>query len=236
MKVVGVSDLHGYLPGKSRMPAGDILCICGDTVPLDYQRSDVKSLAWFLQDFTPWVDKLPYEYVLMIPGNHDFIFEDLELGLGKNGSDLLKAFYLDHKGKHSKLKLLCDSSFEYDGKRFYGTPWCPDLRGWAYYGTHEDLVERFNRIPKRCSVLLSHCPPKVCTVGTVLQTGWNYGKDFGCQELADALQDREIDWVLCGHVHSGSHGITYMDKKKVVNVSLKDEDYKVNYEPFVFEI
>lgn len=237
LTVVAISDLHGYLPKRKSLPEGDVLCIAGDILPLEYQRSDVKSLAWFLQDFTPWTDTLEYEAVILVPGNHDFLFNDLELGRGKSGGDILKAFYLDHRGKH-KVKLLCDNSVEINGFRFYGTPWIPDLRNWAFYLEYDELEERFSNIPKKCDVLISHCPPKIAQAGQVLQQGWNFGRDFGCTQLADAIKGRDIKWVICGHVHSGSHtpyGM-YAQDTMIVNVSLKDEDYKVKYEPFVFEL
>lgn len=233
LKVVAISDIHGYLPKKKDMPEGDVLCIAGDILPLEYQRFDVQSIAWFLQDFTPWADKLPYEEVLVVFGNHDFVFENMGLGRKYRGTDITNKLYLSHK---HKVKVLCDNSVIINDFRFYGTSWIPDLKNWAFYKDHEGLTDRFSYIPNKCDVLISHCPPRIGTAGVVLEDGWNLGRDFGCQELADALQTKQVDWVLCGHVHSGSHDVIDDGMHKIVNVSLKNEDYKVTYEPFVFEL
>ena len=42
MKFTAISDLHGYLPKD--LPSGDVLCICGDIVPLDYRMISLR--AW----------------------------------------------------------------------------------------------------------------------------------------------------------------------------------------------
>ena len=58
----------------------------------------------------------------------------------------------------------------------------------------------------------------------------------GSPELAEVLKTRDFKYALCGHVHSGQHLPVEFDGKKLVNVSLKNEDYKENYYPFEFEI
>lgn len=43
--------------------------------------------------------------------------------------------------------------------------------------------------------------------------------------------------ALCGHVHTGNHfPESFESVRNVVNVSIKDENYKVAYKPFNFEI
>jgi len=72
----------------------------------------------------------------------------------------------------------------------------------------------------------------------VLQQGWNWMRNFGCQELADSIDVKKPKWVLCGHVHSGDHQPLELDGglTKIVNVSLLDENYKKNYPAFNFEV
>ena len=85
-------------------------------------------------------------------------------------------------------------------------------------------------------ILISHCPPGGTLQVTVLQQGWNYMTDFGCKELTDILNFRNIKYCICGHIHSGKHTEDEVCGTKIVNVSIKDENYKINYKYYAFEI
>lgn len=250
MKVVAISDLHGYLPKD--LPPGDILCICGDIVPLDYQSNNIESTAWFCLDFLPWTDALPYKKVIFIAGNHDFFLEDIGPKHGRSASEVLKKLLPgEHKKKH-KLIYLQDNSVEIEGKRFYGTPWIEDLSRWAFYRPVENtleygrgLKELYNNIPKKCDVILTHMPPRIGLLGRVLETGkYNTGADYGSATLADVLTGRQFQYLCCGHVHSGQHipfnlgnaDGRFKYDRQLVNVSIKTEDYHPYYESFVFDI
>ena len=175
MKFTAISDLHGYLPKD--LPGGDVLCICGDIVPLDYQSDFTQSVAWFCLDFAPWADSQPYRKVVFIGGNHDFFLQ--ELGERHRPSSVMKHL-----------------------------------------------------------LLLTHMPPLACDAGRVLQHGsYNTMTNYGSQALADAISARDIDYALCGHVHTGNHfPEPFGCVRNVVNVSLKDENYKIAFKPFNFEI
>jgi Icc-related predicted phosphoesterase len=113
------------------------------------------------------------------------------------------------------------------------------LRNWAFYGDKQYLLNQFNKIPDDVNILITHCPPKYGLQGTVLETNWNYMSDFGCVELQQVIDERFADkdmWVLSGHIHSGKHTPDQLVGTNVVNVSIKDEDYKPSYDVFVFEI
>ena len=229
MKIVAISDLHGYLP---ELPECDIVCICGDIVPLDIQRNTFKSVSWFQLKFRPWAENLKCNKVLFIAGNHDFYLEEC---YKKNHVywGIMEDLFL----YNTKLYYLCDSTFKYENKIFYGTPWIPDLKKWAFYGNHKELNDKFGLIPSNCDVLLTHCPPKFSTCGTVLQKNvFNTNTDYGCQELKDAIDILHPKWNFCGHVHSGYHGIITLKDTNIVNVSLKDEYYNVAYNPFIIEL
>jgi len=234
MKITAISDLHGYLPKD--LPGGDVLCICGDIVPLEYQCNLTQSVAWFALDFNRWADSLSYEKVVFIGGNHDFFL--FELGKQVGHKSVLKHLLPgSHKGR-SKLIYLCDNSIEIEGARFYGTPWIADLAKWAFYKPHDELIEVYDWIPKKCDVLLTHMPPLACGAGLVMQHGiFNTSANYGSKELADSIINREIKYALCGHVHSGNHyPEAFGTVRNIVNVSMKDENYKVAYQPFCFDI
>lgn len=249
LKCVGVADLHGTLPKD--LPPGDVLCICGDISPLDIQEDTVSMVSWFCLEFLPWVEKSPYKKVLLVAGNHDFFLENIHkrekqslfppYGIEytwRSGSDVMKKLLPGNlKSKFGKLVYLCDSSFKYEGKRFYGTPWCTNLQRWAFYKNTEDIKEAYNRIPKICDVILTHQPPQIEGLGQVIQSGnWNYGQDFGSPELAEVLNTRNFKYALCGHVHSGQHYPVVIGDKHLANVSIKNEDYDYSYYPFEFEV
>lgn len=237
INISAISDLHGNLLDPEVFEPGDVLCICGDIVPLDFQRDLVQSIAWFCHKFVPWTDQLPFKKVLVVFGNHDFFAEEIGPKHNNGGHELTRMLLPGSiKGQH-KIEILCDNVYKYMGFNFYGTSWCPDLMNWAFYGDHDKLVEMYDKIPVGVDVLLSHCPPKFGTVGTVLQRGWSWMRDFGCQELANAIDIKKPHWTFCGHVHSGDHKVTTIDNTiNIVNVSALDENYKLNYSPFNTEI
>ena len=222
MKIVGISDIHGNL--NIDIPKCDVVCCCGDIMPLYIQNDAVRSTLWVIRDFNDWVNGLECDKFILIGGNHDRLFE-----------------HYDPKSilSNDKIVYLQDESYDYKNRVFYGSPWCPDLSQWSFYKSSQELVEAFNKIPFQVDVLLTHCPPKYNQCGVVLEPGWNFGKYFGCQELAESIQSKNISWHLFGHVHSGNHNIEYRNNFRnnlMVNVSVLNEEYKLNYKPFEFEI
>ena len=235
MKVVAFSDNHGYLPKVSDFPECDVVCIAGDICPLEVQRDLIESISWFLLTFKPWAESLPCKKVIFVGGNHDFFLHHIGPGTNHTGAEVMKKLLGVYRGG-SKLVYLQDSSYEFEGKRFYGTPWIADLERWAFYANEEDLAKKWSTIPKKCDVFISHMPPRRSGMGEVIQPGWNYGNDYGSQLLAEILGMRDIKYALCGHVHSGRHMPVEYNGCNYVNVSIKDEDYKVKYDLFEFEI
>ena len=245
MKVVAFSDIHGLLPKPEDIPECDVVCLPGDLVPLDYQNDDIASIAWFCLEFVPWTDALKCKKVIFIGGNHDFFLEHIMFHKREDGTvkrrtpqEVMKKLLPgNNKGKH-KLIYLCDNSVQIDGKSFYGTPWINDLSRWAFYKSNEDLVETWKGIPKNLDVLIAHMPPDCHDMGTVLETSWSTGNNFGSKELYEAMVAKNIHHTFCGHVHSGNHETSeYKPGCFVTNVSLLDEDYKPKYCYFkVFEI
>ena len=234
LKIVAISDTHGLLPD---LPECDVVCCAGDISPLEYQSDQTQMVSWFCLEFLPWVEKLPCKKFVMISGNHDFFLQNIHRRLidesdgykrytWRSASDVMKKLLPGNlRSKYNKLIYLCDSSFEYEGKRFYGTPWIADLSRWAFYLDNDSLMEKYKNIPK------------IEGLGEVIQGGcFNTGENYGSQELAEVLKTKDFKYALCGHVHSGQHLPVDLDGKKLVNVSLNNEDYNEMYYPFEFEI
>ena len=230
-KICAISDIHGDLID---IPSCDILCISGDILPLKIQKDHEKSIDWLMNVFYPYLLNLDCKHVIMIWGNHDFIgqkFHDFGY-TGEYQSELLF-------GKNSKVHILLDESIEIEKIKIYGTPWVPELSGWAFYGPSTYLNYKYNLIPEDIDILLTHCPPKFGTQGVVLQECWNYGRDFGSIELQNVIESKEFEkdlYIISGHIHSGNHEIETNGNIKYVNVSIKDEDYKITYQPKIIEI
>ena len=130
-----------------------------------------------------------------------------------------------------------DNSYEYNGVEFYGTPWIAELSRWAVWKDNEGRARIFGHIPKKCDGLLTHMPPISNDCGAVLQQGcFNTSAQYGDTILADKIRERDITWSLSGHVHSGNHVPNNIDGTNFVNVSLKDEDYRVSYPIFEFDV
>ena len=234
MKIVGLSDIHGHLPDIDELPKADVYCITGDIMPLDLQRQYIPSIVWLTSHFFPWCESLPCDKVFFVAGNHDFLFEYLRMD--ENGNHRKAHEVMNLLSQHShKITYLENSEKKYRDYKFYGSPWCPDLMNWAFYKDGEDLVKEFKKIPENTDILLTHCPPKIGYYGTVLE-GYGMGKDYGCQELADRLQEIHPKLHIFGHVHSGSHEPQTINGTTFCNVSLKNESYNVTYSPKEFEL
>ena len=247
IKVVGISDIHGSLPD---IPKCDVVCCAGDISPLEIQNNQTSMVSWFCLEFLPWVKKLPCKKFILVAGNHDFFLQNIHKVLidwSKDGytrytwigaNDVMENLLPgDLMKTYDKLVYLCDSSYEYKGHTFYGSPWIRDLKRWAFYLDNDSLKEKFNKIPEKCDVIITHMPPKIEGLGGVLQGGcYNTGADYGSPELAEVLKTRNFKYALCGHVHSGQHNPVEIGDKKLVNVSFKNEQYQETYYPFEFEI
>ena len=234
--IKALADLHGYLPPAKVVGRCDVLCICGDICPLDYQHNDTKCVSWFCLDFVPWTKSLDCDKVIFIAGNHDIWIYNLYKEKKRTPSRILKCLLVGNHKAENKIVYLQDNSYNYKGVRFYGTPWIPKLKNWGFYLKDEEIIEKYNNIPKKVDVLLTHSPITLNNTGVVLQDMKRRFMDFGSEELSKAINSRDIKYALCGHVHSGEHSPATINGTTIVNVSIKDEDYKPTYDIFEFEI
>lgn len=224
MKICAISDLHGFLP--SVKPC-DLLLICGDIMPLDIQTNMPLSLYWLSINFKDWIESLPVDHVVMIAGNHDFVFERSE-HRAKTALDCGKITYLKNE------------SFTYtsnDGEQvtIFGTPYCKIFGNWAFMREPEYLIEKYSEIPERVDILISHDAPKIGGMGMINEGRW-CGEDAGNPYLAEAIKLKKPKYVFCGHIHSGEHKLTELDNTKLHNVSIMNERYAPLNEPLYVKI
>ena len=207
INLAAVSDLHGDLP---EIQSCDVVCICGDIVPLEIQNNYNLSEYWFRNDFIDWAKALPCEKVIFIGGNHDFM---LETATSIRINSMIK-----QREANDKVIYLENSEYNYRDKIFYGCPNVQDMYGWAF--NMKWPYDQFARIPD-CNVLLTHQPPAIGDIGRSLISLY----DWGSIKLRNTIDKRDIDYVFCGHVHSGDHHLIEYRNTKVQNVSIKDDDY-----------
>lgn len=218
MRIVATSDFHGYLPED--LPDGDVLAIAGDVCPLSDHRRQFQ--AWWLREvFAAWLDAQEERYgaVLWIAGNHDFVLQE-----SKKLGPSLPGTYLE------------DSGAEIGGVRFWGSPWSPRFKEWAFMQDDADLGSGpYALIPDDTDVLISHGPPRGCCDFTVVYAEEHVG--------SVALRERALEvkprYIVCGHIHEayGSAGLGEApDVTSIFNVSINDLNYEPTNQPVVLEL
>lgn len=154
MKICGISDIHGNL---INIPECDVLCIAGDVITLNAQRNFDASEYWWKNRFIPWVMQLPCKKVLVVPGNHDIYLENLYTT--NRWKEFCDYMAINTEGK---LHFLIDQLFEYEGIKFYGTPWIDPIyfqrNKWAFESYECNDDNPYSKIPE-CDVLITHDSP-----------------------------------------------------------------------------
>lgn len=212
MIITAISDMHGNLVD---IPKCDVLCICGDIVGLNDQRSMDASKHWFENRFVNWINKIPCDKVLVIPGNHDFYIEKCHMNYDGFNSALLRDIELK---TNDKLKFIIDKTFTYEGINFYGTPWINPIRSRSYWAFNPDqyydnlLETKFSEIPIDTDVLLSHDNP------------------YNNETLSKYSMNAKYHFY--GHWHEG----VTSEKRNRYNCSLLNDSYYLKYKPVIVNI
>ncbi|XP_037369308.1 metallophosphoesterase domain-containing protein 1 [Talpa occidentalis] len=230
-RFVCVSDTHSRTD-PIQMPYGDVLIHAGDFTELGLP-SEVKK-------FNEWLGSLPYEYKIVIAGNHELTFDQEFM------ADLIKQdFY--YFPSVSKLKpenyenvqslltnciYLQDSEVTVRGFRVYGSPWQPWFYGWGFnLPRGQALLEKWNLIPEGVDILITHGPP----LGFL---DWVPKKmqRVGCVELLNTVQRRVQPRLhVFGHIHEG-YGVMADGTTTYVNASVCTVNYQPVNPPIVIDL
>jgi|688.fasta_scaffold25965_5 Icc-related predicted phosphoesterase len=207
MKLIFISDTHTR-HNEIKIPDGDILIHCGDVSSRGIEREIVEFLDWF--------GALPHQHKIMIPGNHDFLFEIDP----QTTQDIVSK---------RDIHLLNDSLVEIEGMKFWGSPVTPWFHNWAfnrYRGS--DIQSHWNKIPEDIDVLITHGPPAYIDNGLSLVAA---GEDVGCLDLYNTIKKRVKPKVHAfGHIHEG-YG-TYDDGETIfINCSILNRRYVPTNKP-----
>lgn len=210
MRLCLTSDLHGHLP---KTPPCDVLVIAGDVTPLGMENHIPRQMRWLRGPFETWLRERDAKHVVGVAGNHDFALE-------RN----------DWLGHELSWIYLRDSEVYLAGVKFYGIPWIPKLKSWAFYGTPTRLKSAFDRVPQDTDVVVSHGPPyRMCDMTA--------GRDFAGSGQARDMIDRVFPKIfVCGHIHEGYGHYPRKSKTDVYNVAHVDVFYRPVNDPVVIEI
>ena len=230
MKVIALSDLHGtLLPIEDYFEPCELVCSCGDIVPLNIQANSHKTRQWLINKFKPWCESLPCDKVIFIAGNHDIYLNNLDFMYTQFPKDK-KVTYLFHE----KYIYTSKSGKEYS---IFGTPYCKLFGNWAFMEMDDKLEELYSDIPENLDILLVHDQPY--GYGDILEENsapWADGSHIGNKPLVKAVLKKQPRYMFTAHLHTTTHECVEIDNTKRYNVSIKDEQYNPVYDPLVIEI
>jgi Icc-related predicted phosphoesterase len=200
MRVVATSDTHGHHRAHP-IPDGDVFVHAGDIT----RAGEIETII----DFADWLSILPHRYKIIVPGNHDFCFDISHARYNHFAERVVEAV-----GAH----YLIDASRMIDGKKFYGSPWVPNLERWAFWDRNRD---RFIDAPRDIDVLVTHGPPRGVRDGSgdkgVEPSRANH---FGSAHLVRYINHCwQLKLHIFGHVHEG-YGRSPDDELIFVNASM----------------
>lgn len=215
MVIYLTADIHGHLPD---VPADcDLLCIAGDICPSIGSHHPSVQCDWLNSTFSDWCKQLRCQ-VVITAGNHDFVFD----------SEFRQDVNLP-----SNVHVLIDESIVINDITYYGFPWTPNLRNWAFYGSSDTLCSKAELLPKDVDILLCHAPPNI--INEMIDVSIDHTNDlsrprhFGSNIITDMILVKTPKYVVCGHIHSGDHRPIKLGKSTVFNVAMMSEDYFPKY-------
>jgi Icc-related predicted phosphoesterase len=218
MTITAISDLHGYLP---LLQPCDVVCICGDISPIEFDRKSDKCIHWFRTNFLNWCSKLQCDKIIFIAGNHDFSLELLRAKI----NHLIQEYELQ-----DKVIYLENQEYIYHGLKFYGCPNVEHLVHWAFYTPDGS---EYKNIPQDTDILLTHMAPAIGELGR----DFTIIRDFGSRRLANAIKNLpNLRYAFCGHIHDGDHKPTLVNHAVCINSAILDDDYEYAYEPVTIDV
>ena len=223
LKVVCISDTHN-MHDQIDLPPGDILVHAGDATG----RGRVEEL----EEYNRWLGSIKhkYRYIVIIAGNHDWLFERDQAAARKI---MTNAIYLE------------DELVEIEGRRIYGSPHQPEFCNWAFNVPRgKPLAEKWAKIPENLDLLITHGPPHglLDTLRRMTISDEKgrpvYGEEcvhLGCEDLYQSVMAKKPKNHVFGHIHDG-YGMLQIDGTTFVNASICTEQYRPINKPIVIYI
>jgi predicted phosphodiesterase len=237
MRIVCISDTHG-LHRELSLPAGDILIHAGD---FTYFGRDKRQIV----DFGEWIGNLPFKHVIVVAGNHDYLFDPMRDGylpMGMRGENVLSIGhrYLLEAWRTvgaSHCYYLEDMPLSIEGLNFYGSPYqrpCGDMAFTVQ--KDDDLIPIWNRISAEIHVLVTHMPPIGIFDKVIRDRGGAIRKDLGCRHLMNKIrQIKTLKAHIFGHIHE-SYGRDTIGGVTFINASICGSNHKVVNSPIILDL
>lgn len=207
MRVVCLSDTHER-HAEIDVPDGDLLLHAGDFTG----KGDIKAIL----NFAAWMGSLPHPHKVVIPGNHDLLFEKdwnhARILMGSSGA-----------------RLLNQEQIKVDDLTIWGEPRQPEFYNWAFNVPREGMRRVWEQAPRNVDIVLTHGPPH--------GIGDRSGRDerVGCRYLFDYIVEVQPKLVVCGHIHGG-YGRYKVGQTLIVNASNCTEQYHPTNPPIVVDL
>lgn len=132
MRILHISDTHGYHRQLTNLPDADVVVHSGDFTKNGTEKEVLDFLNWFIP--------LPYKNKIFVGGNHDECL-----------------FGADFEGLPDDTHYLCGSGITFTGILFFGIPMFMSLFETTANGNRYD--EMIKQIPSETDVLITHQPP-----------------------------------------------------------------------------
>jgi Icc-related predicted phosphoesterase len=219
VKIIAISDMHGVLP---EIEPCDLLILGGDIAPF-HDHSLIFQRSWFETNFRSWCEEVPARAIVLVAGNHDFIFEANRFFSEKLQDMIPNLVYLEND----------DCVIGKDNLKVWGSPYVPahDLINWAFLTNELQLERMYEEVPSDVDILISHSPAYGCGDKIIGPNGFYAGSG----SLRKKIKEIEPKVFICGHIHEG-YGAYKIKDTLVYNVSIMNELYKPVNKPRVINL
>lgn len=213
MKVVCLSDTHG-MGDMIKVPDGDILIHAGDL--------SMRGRSLEIAQVGTWLGGLPHKHKIVVPGNHDFLFQ--------KDPDVARKLISD--GRFG-IQLLLDQETTVEGLRIWGSPWTPKFFDWAFMlDAKKPAKEHWAQIPEGLDILITHGPP----YGILSRN--SRGIECGDMDLFERLLKVTPRVHVFGHIHESYGELKLQSEPPIhfVNAAICNTMYDPENKPIVIEL
>jgi Icc-related predicted phosphoesterase len=219
MRIVTIADTHGSLPD---IPPCDLLIHAGDICPAT-DHSQFAQMQFLSVPFANWLSRVPAQSIIVVPGNHDYIFQK----------------YSHLVPTNLRCKILNDSVFELDHLVIFGSPWTPYFFDWAFNGPYDPMEadaffeRKWSFIPEKTQIVITHGPPSgIRDLTYRINNAGEYNLKQRILTIKPLLH-------VFGHIHY-SYGVERVEHEgsiiTFVNASYLGEDYKTPNKILQFDL